>query len=207
MSSTATIDTNEGWTFPDDNNPVPEFPAMTEPDNNWGIPPATPSPPPSAVGHPHTNDHASLHRMACYDDYCYSSHCIVQLPTVCHSERCANHVTKLAIILAASYLQSYSPRPMAIVLADGSVLIAILLIVVVLIASCSSRRAHRVVLIASCSSRRAQQVVLIASCSSRLAQHIVSYLSTFLCFCVKCGSSIYRCTLDRMNRTGLSHYA
>jgi len=41
----------------------------------------------------------------------YSSRCIVQLPTVCHSESCANHVTKLAIILAASYLQSYSPRP------------------------------------------------------------------------------------------------
>jgi len=41
----------------------------------------------------------------------YSSRCIVQLPAVCHSESCANHVTKLAIILAASYLQSYSPHP------------------------------------------------------------------------------------------------
>jgi len=41
----------------------------------------------------------------------YSSRCIVQLPAVCHSESCANHVTKLAIILAASYLQSYSLRP------------------------------------------------------------------------------------------------
>jgi len=41
----------------------------------------------------------------------YSSRCIVQLPAVCHSESCANHVTKLAIILAASYLQSYSPCP------------------------------------------------------------------------------------------------
>jgi len=39
----------------------------------------------------------------------YSSRCIVQLPTVCHSESCANHVTKLAIILAASYLLSSSP--------------------------------------------------------------------------------------------------
>jgi len=39
----------------------------------------------------------------------YSSHCIVQLPAVCHSERCANHVTKLAIILAVSYLLSSSP--------------------------------------------------------------------------------------------------
>jgi len=41
----------------------------------------------------------------------YSSRCIVQLPAVCHSKSCANHVTKIAIILAASYLQSYSPRP------------------------------------------------------------------------------------------------
>jgi len=38
----------------------------------------------------------------------YSSRCIVQLPAVCHSESCANHVTKLAIILAASYLLSSS---------------------------------------------------------------------------------------------------
>ena len=78
---------------------------------------------------------------------------------------------------------------------------------VVRIVSCSSRRAHRVVLIASCSSCRAHCVVLIASCSSGRAQHIMSYLPTFLCFRAKCGSSIYRCTLDRMNRTGLSHYA
>jgi len=78
---------------------------------------------------------------------------------------------------------------------------------VVLIASCSSRRAHRVVLIASCSLRPAQRVVLITSCSPRPAQRFVSYLPTFLCFRAKCGSSIYRCTLDRMNRTGLSHNA
>jgi len=98
-----------------------------------------------------------------------------------------------------------------------------------------SRRAHRVVLIvvvliASCSSRRAHRVVLIASCRSRQAHRVVSYLPTFLCFrhsamlrasktasmdvtlgaCAgnaKCGSSIYRCTLDIENRTRLSHYA
>ena len=64
------IDTNKGWTFPDDNNPIPEYPATTEPDNNCGIPPAAPSPPLFTVGHPHTNDHASLHWMACYDDSC-----------------------------------------------------------------------------------------------------------------------------------------
>jgi len=39
----------------------------------------------------------------------YSLRCIVQLPAICHSESCANHVTKLAIILAASYLLSSSP--------------------------------------------------------------------------------------------------
>jgi len=52
----------------------------------------------------------------------------------------------------------------------------------------------------------AHRVVLIALCSSRCAHHVVWYLPTFLCFCAKCGSSIYRCTLDRMNRTRLSHY-
>ena len=78
---------------------------------------------------------------------------------------------------------------------------------VVLIVSYSSCRAHRVLLIVSCSSRRAHRVVLIVSCSSRHAQRVVSYLPTFLCFHTKCGSSIYRCTLDIMNRTGLSHYA
>jgi len=70
MSTTTTIDTNEGWTFPEDNSSVPEFPTTTEHDNNWGIPRAAPSLPLSAVGHLHTNDHASLHWMACYNDYC-----------------------------------------------------------------------------------------------------------------------------------------
>jgi len=130
----------------------------------------------------------------------------------------------LALILVMFYSLSSSPRPtrshtrcvlLAIVHA-ASVLIAILLIVVVLIASCSSRRAHRIVFIASCSSCQAHRVVL--------------YLPTFLCFrhsamlrasktavmdvtlgaCAgnaKCSSSIYRCTLDIENRTGLSHYA
>jgi len=56
-------------------------------------------------------------------------------------------------------------------------------------------------------SGRAHRVVFILSCSSRRAQRVVSYLPTFLCFRAKCGSSIYTCTLDIMNRTGLSHYA
>jgi len=49
--------------------------------------------------------------------------------------------------------------------------------------------------------------MLIASCSSHCAQRVVPYLPTFLCFHPKCGSSIYRCTLDIKNRTELSHYA
>jgi len=70
-----------------------------------------------------------------------------------------------------------------------------------------SCRAHHIVLIVSCSSRRAHPVVLIASCSSHRTPRVVSVLPTFLCFRAKCGSSIYRCTLDIKNRTVLSHYA
>ena len=193
---------------------------------------------------------------------------------LCHSESCASHAIKLAIILAAWYslssllrLTRYCPRPvllslilvvsyslpyssrltrshtrrvlLATVHATG-ILIAILLIVVVLLASCSSHRTHRIVLIASCSSRRAHRVVLIASCSSRRAHRVVLIASGLSCRVVfanfplfptlramlcasktaamdvtlgacagnaKCGSSIYRCTLDIKNRTGLSHYA
>jgi len=36
----------------------------------------------------------------------YLSRCIAQLPAVCHSENCSNDVTKVAIILATSYLLS-----------------------------------------------------------------------------------------------------
>jgi len=35
MTTTTTIDTNEGWTFADDNNPTPEFPTTTEPNNYY----------------------------------------------------------------------------------------------------------------------------------------------------------------------------
>jgi len=70
MSTTATVDTNEGWTFPDDNNPASELPTTTEPDNNWGIPPTAPSLPMSAVGQPRIDDHAPLYWTTCYNDYC-----------------------------------------------------------------------------------------------------------------------------------------
>jgi len=41
----------------------------------------------------------------------YSSRCIVQLPTVCRSESCANNLAKLVDLLAASYLLSSTPPP------------------------------------------------------------------------------------------------
>jgi len=83
---------------------------------------------------------------------------------------------------------NYTRRVLLAIVLTASVLIAILLIVVMLIASCLSRRVHR-------------------ACLSSRAQRVVSYLPTFLCFRAKCGSSIYRYTLDIKNRTGLSHYA
>jgi len=92
MSTTATVDTNEGWIFAGRSH-TSEFPTTTEPDNEstglpthnenpnncgiattttdgWGASPAAASPLLSTVGQPHTNDHASLHWTACYDDYC-----------------------------------------------------------------------------------------------------------------------------------------
>jgi len=88
MSTAATVDTNEGWTFAGRSH-TSEFPTANEPDNlnestehpnDWGIaatttdgwnaPPAAPSPLLSTVGQPCTDDHASLHWTACYDDYC-----------------------------------------------------------------------------------------------------------------------------------------
>jgi len=91
MSTTATVDTNEGWTFAGRSR-ISEFPITTSADNeqtelptnehnnDWGIaptttdgwsaPPAAHSPLLSTAGQPHTNDHASLHWTACYDDYC-----------------------------------------------------------------------------------------------------------------------------------------
>jgi hypothetical protein len=89
--STITIITNdatEGWTFTptteqalQDGAPA-QFPTTTPADDGWGIPPAAtttdgwnhipaaPSPPLSAAEQPRTNNHASLHWTACYDDGC-----------------------------------------------------------------------------------------------------------------------------------------
>jgi len=78
MSTTATVNANEGWTFTNAEQANTE----TEHDNDWGIPanatttdgwntpPPTPLPLLSAVGLPHANDHASLYWTACYDDDC-----------------------------------------------------------------------------------------------------------------------------------------
>ena len=164
---------------------------------------------------------------------------------LCHSESCANHAIKLAIILAASYSLSSSPRltlyrPHRVLLTlvlvasyllpyssrlthshthrvlfttvhTAGVLIAILLILLVLLASCSSRRAHRVVLIASGSSRRVvfANFPLFPTLRAMLHASKTAALDVTLGACAgnaKCGSSIYRCTLDIKNRTGLSHY-
>jgi len=78
MSTTATVDANEDWTFSNTKQANTE----TEHDNNWGIPantttmdgwnapPPAPSPPLSTGGQPCDNDHVSLHWTAYYDDYC-----------------------------------------------------------------------------------------------------------------------------------------
>jgi hypothetical protein len=87
--SVNTIITNEpmeGWTFTPTTEQAlqdgasTQFPTTTPADDGWGIPPAAtttdgwnhipaaPSPPLSAVEQ--TNDHASLHWTACYDDEC-----------------------------------------------------------------------------------------------------------------------------------------
>jgi len=86
MSTAANVDTNEGWTLArrsrtsefaistSADNEQTELPT-NEPNSDWGIaatttdglgaPPAAPSPPLSAVGQPHTDDHAPLHWTAC----------------------------------------------------------------------------------------------------------------------------------------------
>jgi len=91
MSTTTTVNTNEGSTFAG-RSCTSEFLITTsanteqtklptnEPNNDWGIaatttdglgaPPAAPSPPLFAAGPPRTNDHVSLHWTGCYNDYC-----------------------------------------------------------------------------------------------------------------------------------------
>ena len=126
----------------------------------------------------------------------------------------------LAIVFAASYSLLYSSHRtrshthcvlLAIVHAAG-VLIAILLIVVMLIASCSSCSAHRVVLFTLGSSCHVlfANFPLFPTLRAMLRVSKTAAMDVTLGACAgnaKCGSSIYRCTLDIKNRTGLSHYA
>ena len=136
---------------------------------------------------------------------------------LCHSESCANHATKLAIVLAASYSLSYSPSltrshthrvllalilaaPYSTIVPTAGVIIAILLIVVVLIASCCICQLSFV----SYTQSNATRV------KTAFLHVTIAVMDVMLGACagdVKCGSSIYRCTLDIENRTGLSHYA
>jgi len=126
----------------------------------------------------------------------------------------------LALILVASYSLPYlsrltRPHTRRVLLATvhaADVLIAILLIVVMLLASCSSRRAHRFGLIASGSSHRIvfANFPLFPTLRAMLRASKTAAMDVTLGACAgnaKCGSSIYRCTLDIKNRTGLSHYA
>jgi len=128
---------------------------------------------------------------------------------LCHSESYANHVTRLAIILAASYSLSSLPRLtrshsrhilLAIVLATG-ILIAILLIAILLIASC---RICQLSFVSDTQSndmrvKTALLHVMIAAMGVTLgafagnAKCVVAYIDVH--------------TVDIKNRTGLSHYA
>ena len=128
---------------------------------------------------------------------------------LCHSESCANHVTKLAIILTASYSLSSSPCLtrshsrhvlLAIVLAAG-VLIAILLIVVVLITSCHI-----------CQPFFVSDTQSNATCVKTALLHVMIaamgvMLGTFPgnAKCLVAYRDVH--TVDIKNRTGLSHYA
>jgi len=128
---------------------------------------------------------------------------------LCHSESCTNHVTKLVIILAASYLLSSSlcltcshscHVLLAIVLAAG-VLIAILLIVIVLIASC---RICRLSFVSGTQSN--------ATCVKTAVLHVMTAamvvaLGAFAGNAKRVVAYIDVHTVDIKNRTGLSHYA
>jgi len=139
----------------------------------------------------------------------YLSLCILQLPGVCHSESCTNNVTKLAIILAASYSLSSSPHLtrshtrhilLAIVLTAG-VLIAILLIVVVLIASCRICQRSFVSDMQSNATcvKTALLHVMIVAMGVKLGAFAVNAK------CVVAYIDVH--TVDIKNRTELSHYA
>ena len=139
---------------------------------------------------------------------------------LCHSESCAKHATKLAIILAASYSLSSSPHLsrshthcilLALIL-DMSYSLSSRLLASSLTFS-HSRCAHHVGLIASCRICQLSFVSDTQSNATRIKTALLCVMivamDVMLGACTentKCGSSIYRCTLDIENRIGLSHY-
>ena len=128
---------------------------------------------------------------------------------LCHSESCANHITKLGIILAAFYSLSSSPHLtrshshhvlLAIVL-TSDVLIAILLIVIVLIASC------RICQLSFASDTQSNATRVKTALLPVMIAAMGVTLGTFAgnAKCVVAYIDIH--TVDIKNRTGLSHYA
>ena len=129
------------------------------------------------------------------------------------------HCILLTLILVASYSLPYSSRlthshtrrVLLAIVHTTSILIVILLIVVVLITSCSLHGVHHVVLIASGSSRRVIfanfPLLPILSNAMRVKTAAMDVTLGACAGNAKCGSSIYRYTLDIENRTGLSHNA
>jgi len=120
---------------------------------------------------------------------------------------CPRHVL-LALILATSYLPSYllhltrshTHRVLLAIVHATGVLIAILLIVVVLIALC------RICQLSFVSDTQSNATHV----KTALLHVMIAVMDVTLGACArntKCGSSIYRCTLDIVSRTGLSHYA
>jgi len=140
-----------------------------------------------------------------------------------HTRHHTCHVL-LTIVLAASYSLSSSPRPTCSL--TRHVLLALILDTSYWLSStppasslpsssqssCSSCRAHRVVLTTSGSLRHVvfANFPLFPTLTARLHASKTVAMDVTLGACAgnaKCGSSIYRCTLDIKNRTGLSHYA
>jgi len=128
---------------------------------------------------------------------------------LCHTESCANHVTKLAIILAASYSLSSSPRltrshsrhVLLTIIHAAGVLIAILLIVVVLIMS------YRVCQLSFVSETQSNAT----SIKTALLQVMITAMGVTLgafagnAKCIVAYIDVH--TIGIKNRTGLSHYA
>jgi len=149
------------------------------------IPPLISSP---FVIRPSHSTHLTCYRPRCsnlftaifIDIVLVASHQIVQLPTVCHLESCAENLTKHVDLFAASYSRlsmppasssppssstSYSSRPTDTIHAAG------ILIDIVLIASyCTTSHCH----LGSCTNNLTKHVDLLAASFSRLSLRLAS---------------------------------